>query len=120
MGGGISPTITTTSGVCKIMDKEMIEEKVECVEDYLYKDFGIFKLTARECLRLQGVGDDDIDKMEKVNSKTQLLKQAGNSISVPVLMAIFSQLHIKGVPVWNELTDEEKDRWIRDTIPVRN
>lgn len=102
------------------MDKEMIEEKVECVEDYLYKGFGIFKLTARECLRLQGVGDDDIDKMEKVNSKTQLLKQAGNSISVPVLMAIFSQLHIKGVPVWNELTDEEKDRWIRDTIPVRN
>ena len=110
------------------MSKEQIEEQIikdgeqreESIYDYLYKDFGIFKLTARECLRLQGVGDPDIDKMEKINSKTQLLKQAGNSISVPVLMAIFSQLHIKGVPVWNELTDEEKDKWVKDTIPVIN
>ena len=104
------------------MSKEQIEEQIikndetkESIYDYLYKDFGIFKLTARECLRLQGVTDSDIDKMEKVNSKTQLLRQAGNSISTPVLMAIFSQLHIKGVPVWNDLTDEERNQWLYDT-----
>ena len=144
-GGTVSPTIATTSEICKIVERknmifievernkttlteeevkegsyELNKEQPENIEDYLYKDFGIFKLTARECLRLQGVSDFDIDKMEKVNSKTQLLKQAGNSISVPVLMAIFSQLHIKGVPVWNDLTDEEKDKWIKDTIPVIN
>lgn len=116
-GGTISPTISTTTGVCKVMSEEMI--KTEQIEDYLYKDYGIFKLTPRECLRLQAVSDDDIDKMAKVNSNTQLYKQAGNSITVTVLMAIFSQLHIKGVPVWNELNQEEREKWIEDTIPVR-
>lgn len=58
-------------------------------------DFRLRKLTPRECLRLQGVSDEDIDKMEKVNSKTQLYKQAENSITVNVLEAIFKQL-IKG------------------------
>jgi len=72
------------------------------IDKYLYKDYGIFKLTPRECLRLQGVRDEDIDKMAAVNSNTQLLKQAGNSITVQVLMAIFSQLNIKGVTPWNE------------------
>ena len=50
------------------------------------------KLTPRECLRLQGVCDEDIDRMTEVNSKTQLYKQAGNSITVNVLEEIFKQM----------------------------
>ena len=111
-GGDISPTITTSCGVCKVMDKEMLEEKVERVEDYLVNDYGIFKLTARECLRLMAVSDEDIDKMEKVNSKSQLYKQAGNSIVVTVLMAIFSQLHIKGVKPWNDMSQDERQELV--------
>jgi len=67
------------------------------IDKYLFKDFGIFKLTARECLRLQGVAEKDIDAMASVNSQSQLYKQAGNSITVSVLCAVFSQLGIKGV-----------------------
>lgn len=99
--GKISPTITTTSGVCKVM-----------IDDYLYKDFGVFKLTPRECLRLMGVKDQDIDKMFLVCSNSQCYKQAGNSIVVSVLMAIFSQLNIKGVTPWNELSQEQREKLI--------
>ena len=102
MGGAVAPTITTTTGVCKVS-----------VEDYLYKDYGVFKLTERECLRLMGVRDSDIDKMKAVNSPTQCYKQAGNSIVVTVLMALFSQLNIKGVTPWNDLSQEEREELIR-------
>ena len=50
-----------------------------------------------------GFSDEDYEKAAEVNSKTQLYKQAGNSIVKDVLMAIFSQLNIKGVPMWNEV-----------------
>lgn len=85
------------------------------LDDYLYKDYGVFKLTPRECLRLMAVRDDDIDKMMEVNSQTQCYKQAGNSIVVTVLMAIFSQLNIKGVTPWNELDQEQREQLINDT-----
>lgn len=51
----------------------------------------IRKLTPRECYRLMGFTDEDFDKASAVNSDTQLYKQAGNSICVPVLEAIFKQ-----------------------------
>lgn len=54
--------------------------------------FRIRKLTPKECWRLMGFGDEDFAKAEKVNSNTQLYKQAGNSIVVDVLMAIFKEL----------------------------
>lgn len=54
--------------------------------------FRIRKLTPKECWRLMGFSDEDFAKAEKVNSNTQLYKQAGNSIVVDVLMAIFKEL----------------------------
>ena len=39
-----------------------------------------------------GFSDEDFSKAEKVNSNAQLYKQAGNSIVVNVLEAIFKQL----------------------------
>ena len=54
--------------------------------------YRIRKLTPRECWRLMGYTDTDFDNAEKVNSNTQLYKQAGNAIVKQVLMAIFSQL----------------------------
>lgn len=89
------------------------QEKEKTIEDYLYtakdgEQYGIFKLSPRECGRLMGVNDADISKMLAVNSNSQCYKQFGNSIVVPVLMAIFSQLHIKGVTPWNELSEKER------------
>jgi DNA (cytosine-5)-methyltransferase 1 len=52
----------------------------------------IRKLTPRECWRLMGFTDEDFDKAQEVNSNTQLYKQAGNSIVVPVLEGIFREL----------------------------
>ena len=52
----------------------------------------IRKLTPKECWRLMGFDDEDFEKAEKVNSNTQLYKQAGNSIVVNVLEAILNNL----------------------------
>ena len=52
----------------------------------------IRKLTPKECWRLQGFDDEDFYNAEAVNSNTQLYKQAGNSIVVDVLEAIFTNL----------------------------
>lgn len=57
--------------------------------------YRIRKLTPRECGRLMGVSDEDIDKMAAVNSNTQLYKQFGNSIVVDVMCAMFKNLNIK-------------------------
>lgn len=54
------------------------------------------KLTPKECWRLMGFDDEDFEKAEKVNSNTQLYKQAGNSIVVNVLQCILDEL-LKGV-----------------------
>lgn len=56
------------------------------------KGLRISKQTPKECWRLMGFSDEDFDKASKVNSNAQLYKQAGNSIVVNVLMAIFRQL----------------------------
>ena len=52
----------------------------------------IRKLTPKECWRLMGFDDEDFEKAQKVNSNTQLYKQAGNSIVVNVLEAILKEL----------------------------
>lgn len=59
----------------------------------LTEDMRIRKLTPRECWRLMGFSDEDYDKAKAAGiSDTQLYKQAGNSIVVDVLMAIFKEL----------------------------
>lgn len=52
----------------------------------------IRRLTPKECWRLMGFDDEDFEKAKKVNSNTQLYKQAGNSICVPVLENILKNL----------------------------
>lgn len=52
----------------------------------------IRKMTPKECWRLMGFNDYDFEKAERVNSNTQLYKQAGNSIVVNVLVKIFTNL----------------------------
>lgn len=54
------------------------------------KKLKIRKLTPKECFRLMGVKDEEIDKVTVSNA--QQYKQAGNSIVISVLMAIFGEL----------------------------
>ena len=51
----------------------------------------IRKLTPKECFRLMGVKDQDIDKLKNY-SDTTLYHLAGDSIVVNVLMAIFKEM----------------------------
>ena len=60
---------------------------------HISTQYRIRKLTPRECGRLMGVSDEDIDKMASVNSNTQLYKQFGNSIVVDVMCAMFENLN---------------------------
>jgi len=87
-GGDITPTITAQGG-----------ENINYVET----QYRIRKLTPRECWRLMGYSDTDFDKAQSSGvSNTQLYKQAGNAIVKQVLMALFSQMNIKGVKTWND------------------
>ena len=53
----------------------------------------IRKLTPRECWRLQGFTDAQFDKAKKAGvSNSQLYKQAGNAVTVPVVEAIGKKL----------------------------
>jgi len=52
----------------------------------------IRKLTPKECFRLQGWSDDYFEKAQFVNSDSQLYKQAGNGVTVPVIKAIGEKL----------------------------
>ena len=56
------------------------------------QNYRIRKLTPKECWKLMGFDDEDFEKAKKVNSNTQLYKQAGNSIVVDVLENIFIEL----------------------------
>lgn len=58
----------------------------------LFDGLRIRKLTPKECWRLMGFDDESFEKAAKVNSNTQLYKQAGNSIVVNVLEAILQNL----------------------------
>ena len=48
----------------------------------------IRRLMPRECLRLQGFEDEQIDRILAINSDAQAYKQAGNSVTVTVIEAI--------------------------------
>ena len=87
---GISPSLTSAMG----MGGGQVP-----MHNY---DLRIRKLTPKECWRLMGFEDIDFDNAKKAlndtfyngedRSNSQLYKQAGNSIVVNVLMAIFKQL----------------------------
>lgn len=83
--GDTSPTLTTES------NPNVIEKWTWNINGQQYR-IRIRKLTPRECWRLMGFTDADFDKAKSTNSNTQLYKQAGNSIVVPVLEEIFKQM----------------------------
>jgi len=61
----------------------------------IIKQNKIRRLTPLECWRLQGFTDDEFYKGKKVNSDTQLYKQAGNSITVNVMVEILKKIYLK-------------------------
>ena len=62
----------------------------------------IRRLTPLECFRLQGVPDEYYYRAAAVCSETQLYRQAGNAVTVPVIKEI-------GLKIKAYLEQEEKD-----------
>lgn len=76
---GLSPTLNTMQGGGR--------------EPKIYSNMSIRKLTPLECWRLQGFDDEQFYKAKSAGlSNTQLYKQAGNSVTVPVIKAIAERL----------------------------
>lgn len=90
VGKQISQTLQCNDSIGVIVKKYEEEEKQNTS-----RNLRIRKLTPKECWRLMGFDDEDFKKAEKVNSNTQLYKQAGNSIVVNVLVVILKNLLLK-------------------------
>jgi len=72
------------------------QNTIELPSELKGKKFRIRKLTPRECFRLMGVDDKDIDKIQAAGvSNSGQYKLAGNSIVVDVLFHIFRKMFIE-------------------------
>ena len=64
-----------------------------------YEKYGCYvairRLTPRECFRLQGWEDVYFERAALVNSDSQLYRQAGNGVTVPVIQAIAERMGIE-------------------------
>tara|TARA_R110001592_G_scaffold221828_3_gene476758 strand:- start:19327 stop:20670 length:1344 start_codon:yes stop_codon:yes gene_type:complete len=61
----------------------------------IIKQNKIRRLTPLETWRLQGFTDEEFWKAQKVNSDTQLYKQAGNTITVNVMVELLKKIYLK-------------------------
>lgn len=113
VGKGVAQTVNTGNGQAVVAamrgrydNNKNIKQELEIKEDgttnsittvqkdnLLIKDFRIRRLTPLECWRLQGFPDTAFIEAQKVNSDTQLYKQAGNSITVNVMMELFNKIY---------------------------
>ena len=76
--------------------EQVKNSKIELPEELKGKKFRIRKLTPRECFRLMGVDDADIDKIQASGiSNSGQYKLAGNSIVVDVLFHLFRKMFIE-------------------------
>lgn len=132
-GGEICPTITCNcEGLRRIEDmtdtticlNSKVDGKQPSVADRIYSTDGcsvaitsgwkqniaephyrIRKLTPRECFRLMGVDDADIDKIQASGiSNSQQYKCAGNSIVVDVLYHLFRKMFCETKPEMQQPT----------------
>ena len=100
-------TSTTTFNINQNIEQDIIKDcsrtitsgyfKLGRTEQYINEKTTkkIRRLTPLECWRLQGFTDEEFYKAQKVNSDTQLYKQAGNSITVNVMVEILKKIYLK-------------------------
>lgn len=83
---------TLTTANQKVYLGGISKEKLYDDSDDLVNYFWCRELSSREYWRLMGFTDEDYDKAYQVTKVASLYRQAGNSIVVPVLEAIFTNL----------------------------
>jgi DNA (cytosine-5)-methyltransferase 1 len=88
---GLAPTLNCMEGGNR-------QPKIVEGDEEFQQPFKVRKLTERECWRLMGFSDEDVDKVKEAGlSRSQMYKQAGNSIVVDVLYNIFSKLPLDNI-----------------------
>ena len=87
----IANTLTTLEGNRATCTFIKLKKGVITTDNY-EEDMTLRKLTPKECWRLMGFDDEDFEKAQNLNSTTQLLKQAGNSVVVSAVGNIFLSL----------------------------
>lgn len=77
-----------------VVQKGMIQTLTTSNDDFGYvtENVRVRKLLPEEYFLLMGMTSEDFKKAEKVNSNSQLYKQAGNGLVVQVMEAIFKEL----------------------------
>lgn len=107
----LCPTLTVCGGgntqpKAAILFNSDRNGNVRCLDANYFKGLGskqrtgvydgqkIRKLTPKECFRLQGFPDNYFDRTNDVCSDSQLYKQAGNSVTVPVVYEIVKRMKI--------------------------
>lgn len=81
-GGKVAPTLCTSN-------------ELFAYEGVKNQEFRIRKLTPRECFRLMGVSEKNIDTIQAAGiSNSRQYKMAGNSIVVDVLYYIFKKMFV--------------------------
>ena len=92
----ISKQISSFESSSRLYSDEGIGPTLQTGEQGYYQtNKRIRRLTPLECWRLQGFTDKEFFKAQKVNSDTQLYKQAGNTITVNVLVELFKKIYLK-------------------------
>lgn len=93
----VSPTLNTMQGgdrqpkIAVLGNTSNTGHRSQDIHDI--DDIRIRKLTEKECWRLQGFSDDQFYKAKESGvSNSQLYKQAGNAVSVPVVDVILKKL----------------------------
>jgi site-specific DNA-cytosine methylase len=90
-GGGMTPMLTDAD-----LETTKTKEFIEQVRGHEEMRYRIRKLTPRECFRLMGVDDADIDEIQDAGiSNSQQYKLAGNSIVVDVLYHLFRKMFVE-------------------------
>lgn len=108
-GGTVCPTIMSSNQeLYKLERKEM-------------ESYRIRRLTPLECWRLMGFSDEDFRAAEadEINSDTQLYAQAGNSIVVNVLEAIFGEMLPKDQDMEEESEEEPEQEKIESMDAIK-
>lgn len=77
-------------------NKGVTNNKGECSGVLVWqgKEYRVRRLTPLECFRLQGFSDSLFYSAQAVNSDSQLYKQAGNAVTVPVIFQMAKRMEI--------------------------
>lgn len=90
---GIAPTLDACGGGNRMPKiSTTITSNSWQENNLLHTNIDIRKITPKECFRLQGFSDCYFELARRVNSDSQLYKQAGNSVTVTVIYEIAKRL----------------------------